>query len=174
MNSAIAGLDEHGAWQAAVSRAASEEGRMSQTATAPHIDLNDSGIGDYRSTLSEKLSKAKALAESGVGRVEEQAVRLALRQVIDPEMGINIVDLGLVYEVDLPIEFIGAFDTTLAKEFMAAFAMNAGITLHIHSLSGENSHHIVEAAFKAVARALKEAVSIDERCTDVPSTKGQL
>ena len=81
---------------------------------------------------------------------------------------------GLVYEVDLPIEFVGAFDTTLAKEFMAALAMNAGLTLHVHSISGENSHHIIEAAFKAVARALKQAVSIDPRCEDVPSTKGTL
>lgn len=81
---------------------------------------------------------------------------------------------GLVYEVDLPIEFIGTFDTTLAKEFFVAFANNAGLTLHVHMLSGENSHHIVEAAFKAVARALREAVEIDPRVNGVPSTKGSL
>lgn len=81
---------------------------------------------------------------------------------------------GLVYEIDLPIEFIGTFDTTLAKEFLTALAMNAGITLHLHMLSGENSHHIIEAAFKAVARALYEAVSPDPRVSGVPSTKGAL
>ncbi len=81
---------------------------------------------------------------------------------------------GLVYEVDLPIEFIGTFDTTLAKEFLVAFASNAGLTLHVHMLSGENSHHIVEAVFKAVARALREAVEIDPRVSGVPSTKGAL
>jgi imidazoleglycerol-phosphate dehydratase len=81
---------------------------------------------------------------------------------------------GLVYEMDLPIEFIGAFDTTLAREFMTAVAMNAGMTVHVHSLAGENSHHIVEAAFKALARALRQAVQIDERCVDVPSTKGTI
>ena len=81
---------------------------------------------------------------------------------------------GLVYEIDLPIEFIGNFDTTLAKEFWAAFTANAGLTLHVHSIAGDNSHHIVEAAFKAVARALYEAVSPDSRVSGVPSTKGSL
>lgn len=81
---------------------------------------------------------------------------------------------GLVYEVEVPIEFIGTFDTTLAKEFLYAFAMNAGLTLHVHSVAGENSHHIIEAAFKALARALRDAVEIDPRVTGVPSTKGAL
>lgn len=81
----------------------------------------------------------------------------------------------LHYEVDLPIEIIGTFDTTLAKEFMVALATNAGMTLHVRSLSGENSHHIIEAAFKAVARALREAVTLDLRIEGViPSTKGAL
>jgi len=81
---------------------------------------------------------------------------------------------GLVYEVDLPIEFIGTFDTTLAREFMTAYAMNGGFTLHVHKLAGDNSHHIVEAAFKALARALRDAVELDPRVTGVPSTKGSL
>ena len=80
----------------------------------------------------------------------------------------------LHYEVDLPIEIIGTFDTTLAKEFLVAFASNAGLTLHVRSFAGGNSHHIIEAAFKAVARALRDAVAIDPRVTGVPSTKGSL
>jgi imidazoleglycerol-phosphate dehydratase len=80
----------------------------------------------------------------------------------------------LHYAVDLPIEIIGTFDTTLAKEFLIALATNAGVTLHVRSLTGENSHHIIEAAFKAVARALREAVALDERVGGVPSTKGSL
>jgi imidazoleglycerol-phosphate dehydratase len=80
----------------------------------------------------------------------------------------------LHYAVDLPIEIIGTFDTTLAREFMVAFAVNAGVTVHVRSLAGENAHHIVEAAFKALARALAEAVSIDPRASGVPSTKGSL
>jgi len=81
----------------------------------------------------------------------------------------------LHYEVSLPIEIIGTFDTTLAKEFLIALASNAGLTLHVRSLSGENSHHIIEAAFKAVARALMEAVRLDGRIAGIlPSTKGSL
>ncbi len=81
----------------------------------------------------------------------------------------------LHYDVSLPIEIIGTFDTSLAKEFFIALASNADITLHIKSLSGENSHHIIEAAFKAVARALCTAFEINPRIPDVlPSTKGSL
>ena len=80
----------------------------------------------------------------------------------------------LAYDVSLPIEIIGTFDTTLAEEFLRALAVNAGITLHVRSLSGTNAHHIVEAAFKAVARAVASAVALDPRVTGVPSTKGAL
>ncbi len=81
---------------------------------------------------------------------------------------------GLVYEVELPIEMIGTFDTSLAQEFMSSLASNAGMTVHVHKMAGANSHHIVEAAFKALARALYEAVSLDPRVSEVPSTKGAL
>lgn len=81
----------------------------------------------------------------------------------------------LYYDVELPVEIIGTFDTTLAKEFFVAFAANAGITLHVKAFAGENAHHIIEAAFKAVARALCEAVRINPRIAEVlPSTKGSL
>ncbi|MGI6105208.1 MAG: imidazoleglycerol-phosphate dehydratase HisB [Raoultibacter sp.] len=81
----------------------------------------------------------------------------------------------LHYDVELPIEIIGTFDTTLAKEFFIAFASNAGITLHVNAFAGENAHHIIEAAFKAVARALSEALAINERIVnELPSTKGSL
>lgn len=80
----------------------------------------------------------------------------------------------LHYAVEVPIEMIGTFDTTLAKEFMVALATNAGMTVHVRWLAGENAHHIVEAAFKALARALADAVAIDARVSGVPSTKGAL
>lgn len=81
----------------------------------------------------------------------------------------------LHYAVDLPIEIIGTFDTTLAKEFMIALASNAGVTLHVRSIAGENAHHIIEAAFKACGRALCEACCINPRIAGVlPSTKGAL
>jgi imidazoleglycerol-phosphate dehydratase len=78
----------------------------------------------------------------------------------------------LVYEVDPVSEWIGTFDPQLAEEFWRAFAFGAGITLHIRSLSGRNGHHIIEASFKGVARALRDAVRIEG--TGVPSTKGSL
>jgi len=78
------------------------------------------------------------------------------------------------YDVEVPIEIVGTFDTTLAKEFMIALAANAGITVHVVAFSGENAHHIIEAAFKALARALAEAVELDPRVSGVPSTKGSL
>ena len=81
----------------------------------------------------------------------------------------------LIWNVDLPTAKIGAFDTELVREFFQAFSTHGGITLHVDRLHGVNSHHIAEAAFKAVARALREAVETDPRKSDaIPSTKGAL
>ena len=81
----------------------------------------------------------------------------------------------LVFRSEFPTEKIGAFDTQLVREFFQAFAGNAGLTLHIETLYGMNSHHIAESCFKGVARALKAAVAIDPRQAErVPSTKGAL
>ena len=81
----------------------------------------------------------------------------------------------LHWAVEVPPVMIGGFDAALAKEFFIAFASNAGVTLHLRSLSGENAHHIVEAAFKAAARALRQAVEEDPRAAgELPSTKGAL
>lgn len=81
----------------------------------------------------------------------------------------------LVWNVDLPTAKIGTFDTELVREFFQAFSTHGGITLHVDMLHGLNSHHIAEAAFKAVARALRDALEVDPRKADaVPSTKGTL
>ncbi len=81
----------------------------------------------------------------------------------------------LVFRTEFPTERIGAFDAQLVREFFQAFAGNAGLTLHIETLYGVNSHHIAESCFKGVARALKAAVAIDPRQAErVPSTKGAL
>ncbi|WP_417771296.1 imidazoleglycerol-phosphate dehydratase HisB [Stappia sp.] len=81
----------------------------------------------------------------------------------------------LVWDVTFPRAKIGDFDTELFEEFFRAFAMNAGITLHIANLHGSNCHHIAETCFKAVARALRQAIEPDPRQAGrVPSTKGQL
>lgn len=81
----------------------------------------------------------------------------------------------LVFRTEFPTEKIGAFDTQLVREFFQAFAMNAGFTLHIETLYGFNAHHVAESCFKGVARALRQAVSIDAgQGGRVPSTKGTL
>lgn len=77
--------------------------------------------------------------------------------------------------LDIPTEKVGTFDTELVEEFLAAFSREAALTLHVRQLDGTNSHHIIEAVFKALARALRTAVEIDPACMDaVPSTKGVL
>ena len=116
---------------------------------------------------------ATALGErAGIRRFGSASVPM------DEALVLAAVDISgrgsLTYDVDVPIELIGSFDTTLAKEFFVALATNAGLTLHLHEVAGENAHHIIEAAFKAAARALREAVEIDPRVVGVPSTKGSL
>ena len=81
----------------------------------------------------------------------------------------------LVFNLDMPTQKIGGFDTELVREFFQALSTHAGLTLHIDQLHGLNSHHITEAAFKSVARALRQAVEIDPRMSQaLPSTKGAL
>ena len=98
---------------------------------------------------------------------------------MDEALILCAVDLSgrpfLRYSAQIPSQKVGTFDTELAKEFFLAFAMHAGLALHIRQLDGENSHHIIEAAFKSAARSLKKAVSINAACTgEIPSTKGVL
>lgn len=81
----------------------------------------------------------------------------------------------LVFKAEFPREKIGTFDTELVREFFQALAMNAGVTLHMETLYGANAHHIAESLFKAVARALRVAVTVDARQNGaIPSTKGSL
>ena len=81
----------------------------------------------------------------------------------------------LVYDLQIPTEKVGDFDTELVEEFLIAFTRQAGITLHIKKLSGANSHHIIEGAFKALARAVSSATTVNEKkANDIPSTKGVL
>jgi imidazoleglycerol-phosphate dehydratase len=81
----------------------------------------------------------------------------------------------LVWKVEFTRDKVGEMDTELFREWFQAFAMNAGITLHVENLYGDNNHHIAESAFKGLARALREAVEIDPRAADrIPSTKGTL
>ena len=96
---------------------------------------------------------------------------------MDESLFLTAVDFSgrchLTYKLDIPTEKVGDFDTELVKEFFEAFTRKAELTLHIKQLEGENSHHIIDGAFKSFARTMKQAVAIDEKNKDsVPSTKG--
>ena len=147
------------------------------------FDLNvccegDTNVDDHHSVEDIGICLGLAFREAlgdkrGVRRYGDTALPM------DEALILSAVDLSgrsfLVYVLDIPTEKIGTFDTELVEEFFTAFASNAALTLHIRQLSGKNSHHIVEGAFKSVARSLREAVSIDPAfADDVPSTKGVL
>lgn len=131
-----------------------------------HHTVEDVGI-----VLGQAVARALG-DKAGIRRFGSAVVAM------DEALVLAAVDISgrgqLHYDVSVPVEIIGTFDTTLAKEFLIAFATNAGLTLHVMAFAGENAHHIMEAAFKAVARALREAFEIDPRVTGVPSTKGSL
>jgi imidazoleglycerol-phosphate dehydratase len=98
---------------------------------------------------------------------------------MDESLILSAVDLsgrcGLYMDMPIPTEKVGTFDTELVQEFWLGFTRNCACSLHIRKLAGDNSHHIIEGAFKSVARSLREAVSVDEKfANEVPSTKGVL
>ena len=98
---------------------------------------------------------------------------------MDEALILTAVDISgrglLSYDLQIPTEKVGTFDTELVEEFWLAFTRNAGVTLHIRQMAGRNSHHIIEGAFKSAARSLKQAVAIDPVYADeIPSTKGVL
>ena len=98
---------------------------------------------------------------------------------MDEALILTAVDISgrsyLGYDLQIPTEKVGTFDTELVEEFYLAFTRNANITLHIRQLAGRNSHHIIEGAFKSVARSLRQAVAIDPAfSSEIPSTKGVL
>lgn len=156
---------------------------LDQLARHAMIDLKvrakgDLHIDDHHTVEDVGIALGRALAQAlgdkrGIRRygschlaMDEALVRAALDLSGRP---------FLVWNVDFPTEKIGTFDTQLVREFFTAFAMNGGITLNVAKLDGVNSHHIAEAAFKAVARALREAIEPDPRAGgEIPSTKGTL
>lgn len=132
-----------------------------------HHTVEDTGIA-LGQALTQALGDKRGIHRYGECHLpmDDAQVRCALDLSARP---------FLVWNVELPTQKIGAFDCELVREFFQAFATHGGITLHIDQLHGFNSHHIAEAAFKAVARALRTAIETDPRKSDaVPSTKGTL
>ena len=132
-----------------------------------HHTVEDTGIA-IGQALTAALGDKKGIRRYGSFHLamDDALIRAALDLSARPY---------LVWNVDFPTQKIGTFDVELVREFFQALATHGGITLHVDRIHGLNSHHIAEAAFKAVARALREAVEPDPRMAGVlPSTKGAL
>ena len=131
-----------------------------------HHSVEDIGI-----VLGQALKQALG-DKAGLARYGSQLLPM------DEALALVAVDLSgrslLVYDVELPAANVGAFATELVPEFLRALAHNAGLTLHVQLLHGQNTHHIIEAIFKGLGRALGQAVARDPRRAAIPSTKGAL
>jgi len=128
-------------------------------------------VEDVGIVLGQALKKALGKKE-GIARYGWAVVPM------DESLVMCAVDLGgrpyLAYGLDLPAKRVKQFDTELVEEFLRALANSAGMNLHLRQLAGRNTHHLIEAAFKAFARALGQAVAVSSRERGVPSTKGVL
>ena len=136
-----------------------------------HVDLHHT-TEDSALALGEALNKALG-ERKGIKRFGQAL------SAMDETLSRVVVDCSnrayLVWKVDFTISQLGEMDTELFKEWFQAFSQSSGITLHVENLYGENNHHIIESCFKGLARALREAVSIDfKRKDEIPSTKGSL
>jgi imidazoleglycerol-phosphate dehydratase len=156
---------------------------LEQVARHSGIDLEISAQGDLHIDMHHTVEDTgialgqavrQALGErKGIGRYAD--VHLPMDETLT-RVAIDVSGRPfLVFKSEFTAPKIGDFDTELVREFLQAFAMNAGITLHVETLYGANSHHIAESCFKGLARALRSAIALDERRRDeVPSTKGSL
>ncbi len=132
-----------------------------------HHTVEDTGIA-IGQAIAKALGDKKGINRYGscLLAMDDAQIRCALDLSARP---------CLIFDVDFPTQKIGTFDTELVREFFQALSTHGGITLHIDKLHGFNSHHIAEAAFKSVARALRQAVETDPRMAgSLPSTKGAL
>ncbi|HYF78323.1 MAG TPA: imidazoleglycerol-phosphate dehydratase HisB [Symbiobacteriaceae bacterium] len=131
-----------------------------------HHTVEDTGIV-LGQALRQALGDAKGIRRYGSAFVP-----------MDETLAFAAIDVSgrpfLVFNATFPREKVGEFDTELVQEFFRALAFNAGITLHLKVEYGQNTHHMIEALFKAFARALDDALALDPRVTGVPSTKGVL
>lgn len=151
-------------------------GRHSLCDLAVHA-TGDTWVDDHHTVEDVGIVLGQALAQalgdkSGITRFSDVTVPMDEALVL---AAIDVSGRGELYwDVPIAAQKVGTFDTELGHEFFQGFARDAGITLHVREIAGENAHHILECAFKAVARAIRAAVEIDPRVHGVPSTKGSL
>ena len=137
----------------------------------------DTWVDDHHTVEDVGIVIGQAIREAlgdkrGIGRFGDAAIPMDEALVL---AAIDVSGRGeLFWDVDIAAEKVGTFACELAREFFAGLARDAGITLHLRKLAGDNAHHIIEATFKACGRALRAAVEADARVTGVPSTKGSL
>jgi imidazoleglycerol-phosphate dehydratase len=144
------------------------------------LDVEASGdleTGAHHTTEDVGIVLGKALDEalgdrSGIARYGDASVPM------DEALAVCAIDISgrpfCAFEAELPTTSIAGFDTELAEEFFRALANNAKLTLHLRVMDGSNAHHMIEACFKAFARALRQAVAVDASEPGIPSTKGML
>lgn len=131
-----------------------------------HHTVEDTGI-----VLGQAFTQALG-DKAGITRFSDVCIPMDETLV---HAAVDISGRGQAYcDLPIPTERVGSFDTELAVEFFYAFARDARVTLHVRELAGANSHHIIEAAFKAAGRAMRYACELDPRVSGVPSTKGSL
>lgn len=131
-----------------------------------HHTVEDTGI-----VLGQAFTQALG-DKAGITRFSDVCIPMDETLV---QAAVDISERGQAYcDLPIPTERVGSFDTELAVEFFYAFARDARVTLHVRELAGANSHHIIEAAFKAAGRAMRYACELDPRVNGVPSTKGSL
>ena len=138
----------------------------------------DTRVDDHHSVEDIGICLGRAVKEAlgdkrGITRYGDTTLPM------DEALILTAVDVSgrgvLCFDLPVPTEKVGSFDTELVEEFFTAFCQNAGITLHVRELAGKNSHHIIEGCFKSFARSLRKAVAIDPDCAgELPSTKGVL
>jgi imidazoleglycerol-phosphate dehydratase len=147
------------------------------------IDITVKAVGDlhvdfHHTTEDVGIALGQAVKQA-LGTMAGITRYASMLMPMDETLTRVVIDVSgrpfLMFKADFPRDKIGEFDTELVREWFQAFAMNAGVTLHVETLYGENSHHIAESCFKGLARALRAAVAIDPQAAgEVPSTKGQL
>ena len=137
---------------------------------ASHVDLHHT-VEDVGIALGQALRQALGSA-AGIRRYGSFVLPMAEAKV---EVALDLSNRAyLVYRVELTNDRIGDFDASLVEDFLYAFAQNGGVDLHVDKRYGRSPHHVVEAIFKGLARALRAAVEIDPRVEGVPSVKGTL
>lgn len=137
----------------------------------------DTGVDDHHTVEDIGICLGEAIKEALGDKTGIRRYGTAFAPM-DEALAMVVVDISgrafLSFDAVIPTQKVGEFDTELVEEFMRALANHADITLHIRLLSGKNTHHIIEAIFKGLGRAMKEAAALDEKIKGVLSTKGQL